>query len=63
MSDADRRRVQSALARLGYYDYIVDGIFGPETRAAIRRFQHEIGDQMTGRLNSDEATRLVNGSG
>ena len=63
MSDVDRRRVQSALARLGYYDYIVDGIFGPETRAAIRRFQHEIGDQMTGRLNSDEATRLVNGSG
>jgi hypothetical protein len=63
MSDVDRRRVQSALARLGYYDSIVDGVFGPETRAAIRRFQHEIGDQMTGRLNSDEATRLVNGSG
>jgi hypothetical protein len=63
MSDVDRRRVQSALAHLGYYDGIVDGIFGPETRAAIRRFQHEIGDQMTGRLSSNEATRLVNGAG
>lgn len=63
MSDAERRRVQMALARLGYYDSVIDGIFGPETRAAIRRFQHEIGDQMTGRLRSEEATRLVSGSG
>jgi len=63
MSDAVLRRVQAALARLGYYDGIVDGIFGPETRAAIRRFQHEIGDPMIGRLSADEATRLVNGSG
>ena len=63
MNDEQRRRVQAALAALGYYDGIVDGISGPETRAAIRRFQHEIGDPMTGRLNSDEATRLINGPG
>ena len=63
LNDDERRRVQAALARVGYYDGIVDGIFGQETRAAIRRFQHEIGDQMTGRLSSEEATRLVNGSG
>ncbi len=42
MSDAERRKVQTALARLGYYAIQVDGIFGPETRAAIRRYQHEI---------------------
>lgn len=63
MNEDERRRVQAALARLGYYDGVVDGIFGQETRAAIRRFQHEIGDQMTGRLSADEATRLVAGSG
>jgi hypothetical protein len=60
MTDADRRKVQSALIRLGYYDAPADGLFGPETRAAIRRFQHEIGGEMTGRLTADQAIRLVN---
>ncbi len=60
MTDADRREVQSALVRLGYYDSPVDSLFGPETRAAIRRYQHEIGAEMTGRLTAEEATRLVN---
>ena len=59
MTDADRRRVQTTLARLGYYDGQVDGIFGPDTRAAIRRFQHEIHVEMTGRLTTEQATRLV----
>jgi hypothetical protein len=61
MTDADRRRVQTTLARLGYYDGQVDGIFGPDTRAAIRRFQHEIHGEMTGRLTAEQATRLVGG--
>lgn len=60
-SALDRRRVQAALRELGYYDSDVDGTFGPETRAAIRRYQHEIGAPMTGRLSSAEATRLVAG--
>jgi hypothetical protein len=60
MTDAERRRVQTALARLGYYAIPVDGVFGPETRAAIRRYQHEIGSETTGRITADEATRLVN---
>lgn len=59
MTDADRRRVQASLARLGYYDGQVDGIFGPDTRAAIRRFQHELHVEMTGRLTAEQATRLV----
>ncbi len=59
MSDADRRRVQAALALLGYYSGRIDGVFGPETRAAIRRFQHEIGVDMTGELTAAEAQRLV----
>ena len=61
MTDAERRQVQTALARLGYYGIQVDGVFGPETRAAIRRYQHEIGSETTGRITADEATRLVNG--
>lgn len=61
MTEADRRRVQAALAVLGYYSGRVDGQFGPETRAAIRRFQHEIGADMTGRLTAEQAGRLVAG--
>jgi hypothetical protein len=60
MTEAERRQVQAALGRLGYYGIPVDGIFGPETHAAIRRYQHEIGSETTGRLTADEATRLVN---
>lgn len=59
MTDADRRQVQGALRSLGYYDGAVDGIFGPDTRAAIRRWQHEIGADMTGRITADQATRLL----
>jgi Putative peptidoglycan binding domain/Caspase domain len=62
MTDADRRRVQTALARLGYYDGQVDGIFGPDTRAAIRRFQHELHATMTGMLTAAQATRLAGGT-
>jgi hypothetical protein len=57
----DRRRVQAALRDLGYYDGAIDGVIGPETRAAIRRYQHELGAPMSGRLTAAEATRLVAG--
>jgi hypothetical protein len=60
MTEAERRQVQAALGRLGYYGIPVDGVFGPETHAAIRRYQHEIGSATTGHITADEATRLVN---
>jgi hypothetical protein len=59
MSAADRRQVQEALRRLDYYRGRADGIFGPRTRAAIRRFQQTIGAETTGMLTADEANLLV----
>jgi peptidoglycan hydrolase-like protein with peptidoglycan-binding domain len=59
MSEADRRQAQQALHRLGYYQGHVDGIFGPLTRAAIRRFQQDIGAESTGFLTAEEVTRLL----
>ncbi|HME23492.1 MAG TPA: peptidoglycan-binding protein [Acetobacteraceae bacterium] len=61
MTDSDRQRAQTALARLGYYDGRIDGIFGPDSRAAIRRYQHELGADMSGRLTAAQAGRLVGG--
>jgi len=60
MSDQDRRQVQLVLATLGYYSGRIDATFGPETRAAIRRYQFEIKGEMTGRLTAEQATKLVN---
>ena len=60
MSDQDRRQVQVTLATLGYYSGRIDATFGPETRAAIRRYQFEIKAEMTGRLTAEQATKLVN---
>jgi hypothetical protein len=61
MTEGDRRRVQAALVRLGYYAGQVDGRFGPDTRAAIRRYQHELDAAMTGRLTATQASKLVGG--
>jgi len=60
MTQEQRRKVQSVLAGLGYYSGQVDGVFGPETRAAIRRYQFEIHADMTGTLTGGQATLLVN---
>ena len=60
MSLADRRQIQTALHRLGYDPGPADGLFGPKTRAAIRRFQQRIGTEPTGIITADEASRLVN---
>src|SRR5215813_3578003 len=60
MSDQERRQAQLALATIGYYSGRIDGVFGPETRAAIRRFQFELKADQTGFLTAEQATKLVN---
>lgn len=59
MTDDQRSLVQRALSNLGYYDGRPDGIFGPDTRAAIRRWQHEERQPMTGHLTAREASKLA----
>ncbi|MFY9975550.1 MAG: peptidoglycan-binding protein, partial [Chromatiaceae bacterium] len=59
MIESERRQVQGALKRIGYYTGEIDGLFGPETRAAIRRFQYEIGAEMTGTITGQQAARLL----
>lgn len=59
IGDLDRRRVQLALQHLGYYAGKVDGTFGPESLAAIRRYQHELGAEMNGRLTDNQLARLL----
>jgi hypothetical protein len=60
MSAGIRRWVQTALVKLGYYDGPIDGAFGPDTRAAIRRYQHDLGADTTGYLTAAQTFRLVN---
>ena len=60
MTDQDRRQVQLMLATMGYYSGRIDATFGPETRAAIRRYQFEIKAEMMGHLTAEQATKLVN---
>lgn len=62
MTEQERRQVQTMLATMGYYAGRIDATFGPETRAAIRRYQFEIKADLTGRLTAEQATRLVNSS-
>lgn len=50
------RAVQSALNALGYEAGVADGVTGPTTTAAIRRYQTDAGLTVTGTVN----TELVN---
>jgi peptidoglycan hydrolase-like protein with peptidoglycan-binding domain len=44
---------QTLLARAGYYQSGIDGVFGPGTAAALRAYQARIGIQPTGRLDME----------
>jgi hypothetical protein len=51
--------VQQQLAKRGYYKGSIDGKFGPASRSALSRFQHQNGLQETGRI--DEPTLMALG--
>jgi hypothetical protein len=52
-TDSTVAAVQEQLARQGYYRGELDGVFGPETRRAVIRYQSDHGLGVTGRLNMD----------
>jgi hypothetical protein len=57
-ADSTVAAAQEQLARQGYYRGELDGIFGPETRSAIMRYQSDHGLRVTGRLNMDTLRAL-----
>ena len=61
---AARRQIQQGLAAGGFDPGGADGLFGPRTRAAIRRWQSSRGARSTGYLDraSAEALRTAGGS-
>ena len=59
LTPAERRRIQQALASLGFEPGKVDGMFGERTRRAIRRYQAEHGRPATGYLMGDDAGKLM----
>jgi hypothetical protein len=44
-------RVQAGLARRGYYNGLVDGVYGPRTRSALIRFQRDFRLPVTGDID------------
>jgi hypothetical protein len=44
--------VQSDLAKRGYYRGVIDGVYGPQTRGALTRYQSNRGLQVTGSLTT-----------
>ena len=54
--------VQSDLSREGYYRGVIDGVYGPQTRVAITRYQSNHGLQVTGSLTTATLRSLGVGS-
>lgn len=50
LSRSAKRAIQTSLRAQGHYQGLVDGIFGPQTRAAITAFQETRSDDPTGVL-------------
>jgi len=54
----DVKKVQETLRDKGYYTAPVDGIMGPQTRAAIRQYQQSENLPVTGHLDGETAGKL-----
>ena len=53
--------IQDPLYTLGYYDYYIDGIFGPRTEAAVRMVQADMNRAVTGIADSELQRMLLEG--
>jgi hypothetical protein len=58
LSRSEKRSIQRSLRDLGFYNGLVDGIFGPQTSDAVATFQTERGEEATGLLNSRQLLAL-----
>lgn len=56
---AERREIQARLNELGFDAGTPDGIFGPQTREAMRGYQQSIGEEPTGSLTEAQIDRLL----
>ena len=54
-----RYYLQYALQQLGHYRGKVDGVFGPGTRKAIKKYQRNLGKPTIGYLTEDEVSTLI----
>ena len=57
---ANPKKLQAALAVLGFGPGVVDGKIGPKTSAAIAQWQESVGQEPTGTLDAAQQTALVN---
>jgi len=57
-ADSTVSAAQAKLSSQGYYRGAIDGVFGPETRRAIMRYQGDHGLRVTGSLNTDTVRAL-----
>ncbi len=55
---AENRTIQTKLKRWGYYNGAIDGIYGPQTRAAVRYFQQKNGLAVDGIVGPVTAAAL-----
>jgi peptidoglycan hydrolase-like protein with peptidoglycan-binding domain len=59
-ADQDQvRQSQQRLKDLGFYEGSIDGIYGPETEAALREYQARQGLQVTGALTKETHQALM----
>jgi peptidoglycan hydrolase-like protein with peptidoglycan-binding domain len=61
LSRDDVRQAQHHLKAKGLYDGRIDGVIGPQTREALRRYQQDNGLAETARLDAPTADRLTGG--
>lgn len=58
---ADVALLQQKLTGEGYYNYRIDGIFGPQTRKAVRKFQRDKGLAVDGIVGPNTLSHLPRG--